>query len=442
MKLRKPSVRFCGLGIALLCLWFSIHAANAQILLPDPTAGSSKPFDGQTNVQIEKGKRPGLLFHFKCVNNMGQPTNGCFPLAPTATATLAIGYTGNLGGLVCLPAAPIPPLTCTPGITPTPGACSYTVVDGVVAGDTIKIIYDGTFPKTQPIDYSVTGAHNVPATVIQSNNNPHDFRFCSGTDIPKTISVELVFDISGSMALFTTSLPGATLTRMQALKDAAQILLAPGADLDSFAIPGDKLGVAFFSTNANPDPTVCAGTTNLVGADNPVNVSNVSTLIQGQNPTASTSIGAGLQSANKCGFVNEPAPQNANKQVWLFSDGAQNTAPNVVFPVVNNKIQIVDSLNNVTDYPANINICPITVGPLGTPANALQQAIADTTCGGRNAHSLNSNQTFTAPFLETYFAQSLAAIFPTDKLEIVADTTGTIARGTTAVEKFLVSPDD
>src|SRR5262249_46751607 len=44
--------------------------------------------------------------------------------------------------------------------------------------------------------------------------------------------------------------------------------------------------------------------------------------------------------------------------------------------------------------------------------------------------------------LETFFAQSLADLLPSDKLEIVADNLGTVAPGGTTTEKFLGAAND
>jgi opacity protein-like surface antigen len=437
MKRETQTIKLALVCAFALSLLLSTQAANATNVLTADRVGSKPPNSAVANVPVEKGKRPGLLFHFQCVDQMTlqNPTNVCFPIQSAASTSVQV----KIGNAV--------PISCGT-VAGAPGTCSYSFVDvfqnsntcGPAANqpcvDTVKIVYNGDFPGFTVVQYSASGVKGING---ENENLANLVSFSTMNDTAPTVSLGLVFDISGSMALPTIS--GGTLSRMQALKDATQVLLAPGGIINSYALPGDKLGVAFFSTNANPDPSTCSGT-NLVGADDPTHVNTISTLIQSQNPTFSTSIGAGLQSANLCGFVNEPAPQNANKQILLFSDGAQNTFPNVVFPVVGNTVQIVDSLNSVTNYPANIHICPVTAGPLVAPALDLQQQIANASCSGRNAHSPNSNQTFTAAYLETYFAQSLAAILPTDKLEIVADTTGTLVRGSNAVEKFLGSAND
>jgi hypothetical protein len=128
-----------------------------------------------------------------------------------------------------------------------------------------------------------------------------------------------------------------TPTRMQALKDAAQVIVGSGGVIDTYAITNDKLGLVFFSSKASPDaralPTPCGTTgSNLLAADDPSNVgaptnpNSFSSQIQTQNPTLATSIGAGLRSANTCGFARD-VPGNTHKTILLFSDGEQNTAP-------------------------------------------------------------------------------------------------------------------
>jgi hypothetical protein len=137
---------------------------------------------------------------------------------------------------------------------------------------------------------------------------------------------------------------------------------------------------------------------------------------------------------------------NTKKQILLFSDGAQNTAPNV--QVVSNRLQISDNMGaNFADYPTypidptGIRICPVTAGPLVPPASDLQQQIADASCSTINEHTPNSDQSFTAA-IETFFEQTLSAILPTDRLELVVDNIGTVLRGNSVTEKFLGSASD
>jgi hypothetical protein len=448
---------------------------NQLCVLAADINGSKPPASNVLNVPVEKGKRPGLLLRFNCVGatTAGTPKDVCFPISSSVATRVQIIVDGT----------PTPPCTTAP--SNTPNTCSYTLADtrgslacgpsghepcpgpancGPLANqqcvDTVKIVYNGDFPKNKQIQYLVggpaPGTNGVTGVGGEIQNGQNSVTFFTKGNTPNTVSLESVFDISGSMALKTIN--GGTLSRMQALQDAAQILFAPSGVIDSYAIPGDKVGVVFFSDFAIPaipaatSPFACPGlpttpppppaVTNLLGADSLDNVSHINGCVQNQTPTRSTSIGAGLLLA-KSGFDLDGT--NANRQVLLFSDGAQNTAPNVqvVTNGTNKTVQVSDAMGaNFADYPTGIGICPITAGPLVPPALDLQQQIADASCGGRNAHTPNSNQTFTAAYLETYFAQSLTAILPTDKLEIVADTTGTVARGSNTLEKFLGSPND
>jgi hypothetical protein len=313
----------------------------------------------------------------------------------------------------------------------------------------VKIVYNADFSSNAFVKYQADG---VTGRGTEIENAQDSVTFATVGDNPPTVSLELVFDISGSMALKTIT--GGSVTRMKALQDAAQFLFNPGATLDSYAIPGDKVGVIFFSDFSIPaipaaaSPFACAGlpttqpappsVSNLHGADDPTNLSRLNGCVQAQAPTRSTSIGAGLLLA-KSGFDLDGT--NTNKQVLLFSDGAQNTLPNVVFPVVGS-VQVVDGGGTVITIPSGIKICPVTVGDLLPLSLDLQQQIANVSCGGRNAHSPSSGQTFQQATIETYFAQSLSAILPTDKLELAGDAIGTVLTGNNKIERFLVSAND
>jgi hypothetical protein len=345
--------------------------------------------------------------------------------------------------------------------------------------DTVKIVYNGDFPKNTTIQYSVGGATPTTTGVKgvggELQNLANLVSFATTGTSPDTVSLELVFDISGSMDL--PAVPSGTIKRIQALKDSAQtlfsILNAYALPTDpTIPLPGDKLGAVFFSNAANPDATPdvtptspCSGlpATNLLNAGDPANVGTIASLVNAQNPTFSTSIGAGLQSAD-CGFLREVTPQNTHKEILLFSDGEQNTPPNV--KVVGTTVQVSDTTGaNFANYPSNsaalctagqapcIRICPVTAGRLTAPGFTLQESIATAVCGGNNAHirdadpanpdpTLRDPQTFVQADLETYFAQSLTTIVTSDKLEMVADTIGTVSRGSISIEKFLGAAND
>jgi len=422
------------------------------------------------SVPIEKGKQPGLRFRFKCVDQISLVDQGnvCFPIHGGMSTVVTV----KLGG-----GAPIPCGT-TPGL---PGTCSYSFVDAFQHSntcgpasnqpcvDTVLIKYNGLLPAFTPVQYSAAGVLGVSGE-LENLANLVSFGTLGNT--PSTASLELVFDISGSMD--SPAVPGGTIKRIRALQDASQVLFGV---LGSFALPGsgtfpgDKLGAVFFSTSATPNAspstsTPCSGmpVTNLVQTADPTQLQTISNAVQTQVPTAATSIGAGLQSAD-CGFTQETSPKNVNKQILLFSDGDQNTPPNV--QVSGSNVQVSDNAGaNFANYPSNsssvcpmgsptpcIRICPVTAGRLAAPGFTLQQNIANAACDGNNAHirdadpmnpdpSLRDPQTFVQADLETFFAQTLTTFVTSDKLEMLSDTIGTVVRGSTAVEKFLAAAND
>jgi hypothetical protein len=455
--------------ILFLFLW-SQAATAANVLTADRI--NSKPPNLTQNVPVEKGKQPGLFFRFQCVDDilLNNPTNVCFPIQSTSNTNVTVKI-GNSPAINC---------TDTPGL---PGTCSYSFVDAfqhrMTCGplgnqpckDTVQIVYNGIFPASANVAYSVSGVMGVGG---EFENFANLVTFGTGGDTPSTVSLELVFDVSGSMDL--AAVPGGTIKRIKALQDSTQVLFGI---LNSYAlpgngvVPGDKLGAVFFSTSAIPNatPPACSGmlVSNLVDAANPTKVQAISHDVNQQVPTLLTSIGAGLQSA-ACGFTQETSPKNANRQVLLFSDGEQNTAPKVqVVKVANNNdvVQVSDSAGaNFVNYPSNsaalcpagvptpcVRICPVTAGRLTAPGFALQQAIADAACSGNNAHIRDADpanpdptsrdpQTFVQADLETFFVQSLTTIVTSDKLEIVADTIGTVPPGRATIEKFIGASND
>ena len=427
----------CGLAASLLSF---APVSNATNVLTANRLGSRPPNSTVANVPVEKGKRPGLLLRFSCVDQttLNNPTNVCFPMqASGAAVQVKIGSNA--------------PLTC--GTAPgAPGTCSYSIVDAFqhsntcgplsnqTCADTVQIVFNGTFPGITAIMYSASGLKGVSGEL---ENLANLVTFSTENDTPATVTTEFVFDISGSMALPSVQPPVATTpTRMQALQFAAQ---TPFGLLNSYAIPKDEVGLVFFSTKSTPDTTAmpaCGGSgSNLVAADDPAQVNPIAQQVQSAVPTFATSIGAGLQAASTCGFTRDTSG-NTNKTVLLFSDGEQNTAPmvSVSTPTGVNGQVLLDG--SVYDPSNSIHICPVTAGRLTAPGFTLQQQIANAACSGQNAHIRDTDQTFAQADLQTFFAQALAQMLPTDKLELVADDTGKLVRGSTAVDKFIVSAND
>lgn len=438
-------------------------------LIPD--GNSSTPKSPSYFISSKKGSS-GLLYRFQCVDQNFHlcPVSNCFPLSETVPLTASITTGGSF--TACPAAAPssvscTPPIQCPVGSTvgstacplappcpagstvggtgcPLPQKCTYSIEVGPTGlKDTVRMVTFDTFPNPpSTVQYSVTGAQNVAGNAVESGQNV--LSFCTANPT-QGASLELVFDVSGSMAL--PAVPGGSTTRLQALRQAVVVL---SGILKAYAISGDKIGVVFFSKSAEPlpDPDVsttpptpaCTGT-NLIPAT-PANVDAVNGQIQAAPLKSTTSIGAGLKSADKCGLSTEPAAQA--KGILLFSDGEKNTFEDVGFSS-QDRLQLSD-LNgtNFTDFPIDISVCPITAGlaMMTAPGYALQQHIAHVSCADHNATVRNTSETFTVGDLETFFAQSLARILPSDKLEIVTDRLGTVSRGGTAVEKFLGNAND
>jgi len=441
---------------------FVERIASAQELYPD-VSGNSKPLDTQINVALDKGRR-GLLYHFNCIvgGNNSNPTNSCFPLGhyDATGKLLSLGSTAS----VTLTAAGSP---CTLGSSPAPGACSYTILDAFGRGktctnptpphnndydcaDTVEIFFNGNFSNGASITEQIQNAtgNEAGSSVTQDACGTAQCTLtftASDSSASNPISIELVFDISGSMACSATSTncPAGVgeIQRMAALKSASSVFFST---LNSFAISGDKLGLSTFSTAAIPDPSSCSGT-NLKAANNS-GITQIQGQVSGLAPTNSTSIGAGLLSADTCGFAGDTGG-NAKKEILLFSDGEQNDKNQVGFSS-SNHIQVSDVTGaSFSDYPASntgsdIRICPVTAGRLTAVGYNLQSKIAKAACNGVNAHIRDTDTTFAAADLDTFFAQSLTISLPTDKLELVDDSAGTLPRGGTVVEKYLGNTDD
>jgi Mg-chelatase subunit ChlD len=391
-------------------------SAEANFLFP--SVDTSNPTNAEANVNRQVGRK-GLLYRFRFTDDAFNDIAGGFPLNLTmATVTLKVGAD--------------PTLTCTAGSSPSSGQCSFRNVDGETADgqlDYVEFLYNGDFPASTTIQYAVSGAKAADGVTNQDGATPNTVSFTTGNAAPRqTASMELVFDVSGSMGW--PAVPAGPVTRMDALKSAAQVFFTALAD---HAILGDKVGSVFFSNAATVfDPT--PGGTNLEPAHDDSKVTLIKNDLQARIPGGSTSIGAGLQAGNASGFAADPAP-NMRKYALLFSDGEQNTAPNV--DVVGNALQV-----GGVNYPADITVCPITAGRMTAPGFTLQQSIADAVCGGRNAHIRDAEQTFVQGDLETFFAQALADVLVGDKLEMVADLTGTIQQGQVRSHAFRANPQD
>jgi hypothetical protein len=405
--------------VVLLLTFLPMGFAQADILFPDPD--TSNPTNSQTMVLREKGRK-GLLFRFRYRDAGNVESNAGFPLdMSSATVNLTIG--GN------------PAIACTSTLNPALSNCSYQVVDGDDADaalDTVKIFYTGSFPASTNIQYSVTGAKASGGTLLQDPASPNVVAFTTGATSRNPASLELVFDISGSMG--SSAVPSGTVTRIDALKSAVQSLFN---QLSNLALINDKVGAVYFNNMATVfDPTPGPSSTNLEPANNPQKINDIRNDMDAKKPTNATSIGAGLQAANTSGFAADlAAPANVTKTVVLFSDGEQNTDPQVA--IIGGNLQVGGA-----NYPAEIKVCPITAGRQTAPGFTLQQNIANLRCATSNAHIRDDQNSFVTADLETYFMQLLGDLLVGDKLELTRDLTGQIVQGTNLTEKFLANKGD
>jgi hypothetical protein len=188
---------------------------------------------------------------------------------------------------------------------------------------------------------------------------------------------------------------------------------------------GDKSGLVFFSDAATGGA--------LQAAHDPSVITTQNGSVQSQVPTNSTSIGAGLALAASAGLG---ADTNPMKFVLLFSDGEQNTAPNVGFSGMGS-LQVGGS-----DYLAGVRVCPVTAGQLTAPGFALQQNIAHARCNDNNLHVQDGSQQLADADFMTFFVQALNDGLVGDKLEISQIASATLSPTDTRTETFLANSRD
>lgn len=423
-------------GALLFLAIFFGHTAHAA---PQLSAGFLFPSNGASNVERNIGIK---FMDLDFVREDMSPITVGDPRLPLniSTATVTINIT-PMGGSTTT-------VNCSPGtLTPSPGQCGFNIADGAfpdMINATLRVAFNGIFPATATVQIAVTNVLSSVAGGDPFNLPGTSWQFTTKAAAPRDpVSLEMVFDISGSMSLQATPAGcSPSRTRMQALKDAAQSIFDI---LGSYSLPGDKLGMVYFSSTATPFSVVSG--TNLKNANDAAERDAIRTDLNGRAPTFSTSMGDGLRAAQDSGFATDTNP---TKRVFLFSDGEQNTLPCVGAPNTAPCNSAVPPFQvGGSAYPAGISVCTVTVGQFSGPAYVLQQSIGQTTCGsGGYVHAviddpMNPNACAQATNnLTTFFTQKLANLLVGDKLENVRDVTGNIVAGTDSAEKFFANAND
>jgi Mg-chelatase subunit ChlD len=402
-------------GMVLAGVLLAAAPATAQ-LFPSPLL--SNPTDAQTNVLREMGRK-GLLFQFQYFEPGFVESTAGFPLnMGMAQVQLQIGATTH---------------SCPPGSDPGPGNCSYVVVDGNSNGhlDAVRIYYNGEFPAATQVIYRVSGARTADGTEVQ-DPNPEQVTFATGLADPQPpASVQLVFDVSGSMAWPTV--PQGSVQRQTVLKSAAAVLFDMLAD---YAMLGDKLGLVYFGSSPTTFNLTPATATNLESALNQSAMSTIAADIQASTPGGATAMGGGLEHAREGFDADTGAPPNSRRAVFLFSDGEQNVSPMISVPPPGNTVQVGNAA-----YPDNIGIYTITAGRQTAPGFVLQRDIAQAT-GATYSHLPDHSEAIPGPDLATFFTQALQDVLYGDKVETALNVMGRITRDSMAVYRFVANPED
>jgi hypothetical protein len=288
------------------------------------------------------------------------------------------------------------------------------------SADTVEIFFRGDFPAGASVTETINGVvagdaantvQTVPGTVTFSANNG---------SVRTTASIELAFDISGSMSLpIAATTDASAKRRIDALKDSANELYML---LNAHAVVGDKVGQLFFSTDVTPGGAV------LMPANDSSAISALQNGLAPQQPTLNTAIGKAVL-AGQTGFVGD---SNTQQYLFVFSDGEQNEPPLVDYPVPAAGPITVGGAT----IPPKIKVCTITMGTQTAVGYSLQDQMSVVGCPSGHSLFVNaSDPTFAQSNLDTYFTQEIITALGGDKLEIVKDVTGTAASAA-ATETF------
>ena len=421
------------LGMAIALGQPAICRAADQIY---PLNNTSSPVESAIAPQ-EQGRK-GILFKMDCLDATGHETATCWPLVGTPATVLTLTIEGSSTTT----------LNCMLGSAPNPGQCGFDVA--VFPGDqptdpsdstkprydAYKIFYNGDIPAGANVHVTIANAQGANGT----SSNPIcpadvgctlDFSATnSAGQLRPLMSLGLVFDTSGSMSL--PAVPTTSTTRIQVLQKASDVMLA---QVSGYAMLGDKLGVTFFNTASSPFAQVPANDSGQVAAK--------ADLVNMQSASGSTSIGAGLNSA--LAGLGDPSYR---RYIVLFSDGDQNTAPNVDMDPATCSLPSNTLKVDGNAVSTDIKVCPVTTGVLSACGYRLQQSIGIAACGGQFLHIPDGSTTgnFDGADVSSnanrFFTQLLTDAVIGDKLEIVRDIRGSLSSNTTRTETFDANQGD
>jgi hypothetical protein len=417
MNFLKKSLRiffFCLLILLLITV-----PVNAQTLFTDTSSYASPPTapgGGAASVNRSRGRKGFEVCFYRSDNLSSVDIN-----APAGAVSFSVNGT--------------PKTVQANTLDPSTGNVGYQVVGGFdngggdTANNCLEIVYNSDLAPSDAIAFTISGLTSIVGGYPQDRNYTLNFN-ANASLLRSPTTIIPVLDVSGSMGW---NIQGGAGTRLQALKRAMEIFLNTAK---GYALLGDKLGVSYFTTTAAPLDLPPVGPPLLSSARIAGNLDAINSNIQGQNPQASTSIGDGLVKARDNLFSESPTGNT--KYILLFSDGEQNTPPNVTAPLL--------SIDGTEYDPSIVKVCPVTLGDMTTPGNTLMNNIAVARCGGagNNFHVLNSpvGGTPQETQLINFFTSILADVFVGDKLEISQEISGTIKPNENKVEKFLVNQKD
>lgn len=281
------------------------------------------------------------------------------------------------------------------------------------SADAVEIFFRGDFPAGASITETLSGVKAADGTV-QADPGTVSFSADNG-GVRTTASIELAYDISGSMSLpIAATTDASAKRRIDALKDAANELYLL---LNAHAVVGDKVGQLFFSTDVSPGGGV------LVPANDTTQISALQNNLAVQQPTNSTAIGKALL-AGQTGLAGD---SNTQQYLFVFSDGEQNEPPLVDYPVPPAGPITVGG----APIPAKVKVCTITMGTQTASGYSLQDQMSVVGCPHQHSLFVNADDpTFAQADLDSYFTQEIITALGGDKLEIVKDATGSLASGT------------